>query len=148
AGAFSDNTEDLPGKSWSADSRVVFAPKMGSTQLHLGGSLHYAKLASGDSVRYRQRPLVHFTSTRLVDTGSIGADSEFGMGLETALVAGPFHAAGEAFWQKVDRPGALVDPTFFGGYAEVGYFLTGESRGYKGFKFDRTRPTREVGEGG
>ena len=148
AGAFSDNIEDLPGKSWSLDGRVVFAPKMGSTQLHLGGSLHHADLAAGDTVRYRQRPLVHFTSTRAIDTGNLAAESELGAGLEAALIAGPLHAAGEAYWQRLDRPGALVDPTFFGGYAEVGYFLTGESRGYKSFKFDRTRATREVGEGG
>ncbi len=42
-----------------------------------------------------------------------------------------------------------MDPTFFGGYAEVGYFLTeGDSRGYKSFTFNRTRPANPVDEGG
>ena len=45
-------------------------------------------------------------------------------------------------------PALASDPTFFGGYAEAGVFLTDDSRGYKGGKFDRTKPQRPVGEGG
>ena len=149
AGVFTDNMEDLSNKNWSADGRVVFMPKAGDAQLHLGGSVHYADLESGSSVRYRQRPLVHFTGDRFVNTGSLAATSEFGLGLEAAAIAGPLHFAAEGFWQEVSRPGALTDPTFFGGYAEVGYFLTsGDTRGYKGGKFDRTKPANPVGEGG
>ncbi|MEP3757570.1 MAG: porin [Alteripontixanthobacter sp.] len=149
AGLFTDNMDDLSNKNWGADGRVVFMPKLGDTQLHLGGSVHYADLESGDTVRYRQRPLVHFTSERFINTGNLDASSEFGLGLEGAVIAGPFHAAAEGYWQNVNRPGALSDPTFFGGYAEVGYFLTaGDSRGYKGGKFDRVKPTNPVGEGG
>lgn len=147
-GVFTDNIDDLPGQAWSADGRAVYLPKIGETQLHLGGSLHYADTDAMD-VRYRQRPLVHFTSERFIDTGSLSADSEFGAGVEAALVHGRFHAAGEAFWQSLDRPGALADPTFFGGYAEVGVFLTrGDTRGYKAGIFDRVKPERPVGEGG
>ncbi len=149
AGLFTDNMDDLSNKNWGADGRVVFMPKLGDTQLHLGGSVHYADLESGDTVRYRQRPLVHFTSERFINTGNLDASSEFGLGLEGAVIAGPFHAAAEGYWQTVNRPGALSDPTFFGGYGEVGYFLTaGDSRGYKGGKFDRVKPTNPVGEGG
>ncbi len=148
-GAFTDNIGDLPGKSWSLDGRVVASPKAGDTQLHFGGSLHLTELESGDTVRYRQRPQVHFTSERLINTGNIGADSEFGAGLEAGVIAGPFHAVGEGFWQSVNMPGAGADPDFFGGYVEVGYFLTGEDkRGYKGGKFDRTRPANPIDEGG
>ncbi|HSG56074.1 MAG TPA: porin, partial [Paracoccaceae bacterium] len=95
AGAFSDNSDDLPNNNWGIDGRVVYAPKVGNTQLHFGGSLHLTNLESGDTVRYRQRPLVHFTSERPLATPTLAADSEFGMGLETALVSGRFHAAGE-----------------------------------------------------
>ncbi len=149
AGAFSDNVGKLPGQSFSLDGRAVYMPKFGNAQLHLGGSVHYADLETADSVRYRQRPHVHFTSTRFVDTGSMPAYSEAGYGLEAAVIAGPFHAAGEAFWQSVDRSDALPDADFFGGYAEVGYFLTGgDSRGYKSGKFDRIKPARPLGDGG
>ncbi|MEZ5679688.1 MAG: porin [Erythrobacter sp.] len=149
AGIFTDNFDDTGTDNRGFDGRLVLMPKMGKTQLHLGGSLHYNKLGEDDAtVRYRQRPLVHFTSTRFVDTKSINADSEFGLGLEAAMISGPFHVATEGHWQKVDMPMAS-NPTFFGGYAEVGYFLTGgDTRGYKGGKFDRTKPENPVGEGG
>ncbi|TMM49782.1 porin [Qipengyuania marisflavi] len=148
-GVFTDNIGDLSNKNWSADGRVVAMPKMGGTQLHLGGSIHYTDLEDGSTVRYRQRPLVHFTSNRFIDTASLGASSEFGLGLEAAAISGPFHVTGEAFWQQLNRPGALSDPTFFGGYAEVGYFLTsGDKRGYKKGTFDRIKPKNAVGEGG
>jgi phosphate-selective porin OprO/OprP len=149
-GLFSDNMADLSNKSWSADGRVVFMPKMGDTQLHLGGSVHYTDLNdASDTVRYRQRPQVHFTGERFVNTGSFSADSELGFGLEAAAISGPFHAAAEGFWQKAKRPAGLADPTFFGGYAEVGMFLTGgDKRGYKNGTFDRIKPESPVGEGG
>ena len=146
-GAFSDNIDAMPSQAWSADGRVVYVPKLGDTQLHFGGSVHFADTDS-ISLRYRQRPLVHFTLERFVDTGTFSAESEFGAGLEAALIHGRFHAAGEVFWQSVDRPGALADPTFFGGYAEVGMFLTpGDTRCYKGGTFDRVEPASPVSEG-
>lgn len=149
AGLFTDNMDDLSNENWGADGRIVFMPKLGETQLHVGGSAHYADLESGQNVRYRQRPLVHFTSERFIDTGAVFAEAEYGLGLEAAAIAGPFHAAAEGFWQTVDRLPGLGDPTFFGGYAEIGMFLTpGDTRGYQSGKFDRTKPERTVGEGG
>lgn len=148
-GLFSDNMDRLSNQNWSADGRVVFMPKLGDAQLHLGGSLHYRSYEDGSTVRYRQRPLVAFTDERFVNTGNFSATSETSYGLEGALISGPFHAAVEGYWQQVDRPGALADPTFFGGYAEVDYFLTKkDTRGYKGGTFDRTKPANPVGKGG
>lgn len=148
-GLFTDNVDDLSNENWSADGRAVFMPKLGDTQLHLGGSVHYADYEAGTTLRYRQRPFLHFTDDRFIDTDEFGAASELGLGLETAAIAGPFHAAAEGFWQKANRPGALADPTFFGGYAEAGMFLTeGDTRGYKGGTFDRVKPANPVGEGG
>ena len=150
AGVFTDNFDDTGTDNRGVDARFVVMPKMGDTQLHLGGSVHYNDLGEDDAtVRYRQRPFVHFTSTRFVNTGNLDADSEFGAGIEAAMISGPFHAAAEGFWQNVDMPTMADNPTFFGGYAEVGYFLTeGDTRGYKGGKFDRTKPANPVGEGG
>ena len=149
AGIFTDNMNELPNQAWSLDGRVVYMPKLGSTQLHLGGSLHYRELDRFNSVfRYRQRPLVHFFGSRFIDTGQYAAEGESGLGLEFAAINGPFHAAAEVFWQRDDRLPTIEDPTFFGGYAEVGYYLTGESRGYKKGVFNRTRPNSPIGEGG
>ena len=149
AGVFTDNFDDTGTDNRGFDGRLVVMPTMGDTQLHFGGSVHYNDLGEDDAtVRYRQRPLVHFTSTRFVNTGDLGADSEFGAGVEAAMISGRFHAVAEGFWQNVDMP-MMDNPTFFGGYAEVGYFLTGgDTRGYKGGKFDRTKPANPVGEGG
>ncbi|WP_370034098.1 OprO/OprP family phosphate-selective porin [Qipengyuania mesophila] len=149
AGVFTDNFDDTSSKNRGADARVVFMPKIGDTQLHFGGSVHYNDLDDpAATVRYRQRPLVHFTSQRFIDTGSMGADSETGYGLEAAAISGRFHAAGEAYWQSVDMPATSNDPSFFGGYVEAGVFLTDDTRGYKGGKFDRTKPAKPVGKGG
>lgn len=148
-GVFTDNMDDLSNKNWSVDGRAVVMPKMGDTQLHLGGSVHYTGLEDGSTVRYRQRPLVHFTSDRYINTDRIAATSELGLGLEAALIAGPFHAQAETYWQKVSTSLGAADPTFFGGYASVGYYLTkGDTRGYKGGVFGRAKPANPVGEGG
>ena len=148
-GVFTDNIDALSNENWSVDGRAVFMPRLGETQLHLGGSLHYADYEGGSELRYRQRPFVHFTGERFIDTGGFAAASELGMGVEAAAIAGPLHAVAEGYWQKADRPGALADPTFFGGYAEVGMFLTrGDTRGYGDGTFDRVKPANPVGEGG
>lgn len=149
SGAFSDNSEDLPNGNTSFDTRIVFAPKAGSTQLHVGGSIHYNDLGQGSELRYRQRPLVRFTDNRFLNTGRFSATSELGIGLEAAAIAGPFHVALEGFNQRVNRPGDLGNPDFLGASAEVGYFLTnGDKRGYKTGKFDRLKPANPLGEGG
>lgn len=150
AGLFSDNLDALPGSSrWSVDSRAVYMPKVGDTQLHFGASLHYAGMSDGESVRYRQRPLVHFTAERLINTGNIAADSEFGVGLEFVAIRGPLHVTAEGYRQEVGRVSGLDNVSFQGGYVEAGLFLTpGDSRGYRGGRFNRTRPANPVGDGG
>ncbi|RJY08383.1 OprO/OprP family phosphate-selective porin [Aurantiacibacter aquimixticola] len=149
-GVFHDNLGDLPGSDRvSVDGRAVYYPEVGDTQLHFGGSLHFADIGEDESVRYRQRPLVHFTSERLVNTGSFDAESELGAGIELAAIRGPLHFAAEGYRQEVGRGDGFDDATFFGGYVEAGVFLTpGDSRGYSGGRFNRTRPANPVGEGG
>ena len=154
AGAFTDSITDLnavgdDNNSYGFDGRLVFAPMMGSNQLHFGASAHYRELNdAATSVRYRQRPAVHTTDVRFVDTGNISdATSETGYGAEAAGIFGSFHLAGEAYWQNVSRSG-FDDPAFFGAYVEGGYFFTGESRGYKGGKFDRVKVKNGFDQGG
>jgi phosphate-selective porin OprO/OprP len=68
--------------------------------------------------------------------------------VEAAGIFGPFYVASEAFWQKVGRTSGLDEPTFFGAYVDAGYFLTGESRGYKAGKFDRVKVKKPFDKGG
>lgn len=161
AGVFSDDINSLssdgsdspPGDendSIGLDGRVVYAPRIGKTQVHLAASAHWRDLRRLDSEakRYRQRPYLHATDTRLIGTPALRVDEEFTHGIEAALVSGPWHAAAEGHWLNADR---FDDPDarFFGGYLEIGRFLTsGDTRAYKNGIFDRSTPVRPWGAGG
>jgi phosphate-selective porin OprO/OprP len=155
AGVFTDNIDDLTGdenNAVGADARLVYAPKLGGSQLHLGASAHYRDnndlATSGPATRFRQRPFVHTTDTRFISTPALRVGEETSYGLETALIRGPLHATGELHWLRAGTLTAGTSPTFFGGYAEIGYYLTGETRGYKGGRWDRTKVLKPVGQGG
>ncbi len=162
-GVFTDNIEDLAdaqdavglgdeNDAVSADGRIVYAPKLGKAQLHLGASAHWrdngGTATGGPPTRYRQRPLVHTSNSRFLATPNMRVGTETNYGIEAALIRGPIHAVAEVHWLNADTLTPGLSPTFFGGYAEIGYFLTGESRGYKGGRWDRTRVRRPAGDGG
>ncbi|MGZ8285187.1 MAG: OprO/OprP family phosphate-selective porin [Allosphingosinicella sp.] len=162
-GVFTDNIEDLADAQDAVglgdendavgfDGRIVYAPRMGGTQLHLGGSAHWrdngGTAAAGPATRYRQRPFVHTSNSRFLATPNMRVGTETNYGVEAALIRGPLHAVAEAHWLNADTLTPGLGPTFFGGYAEIGFFLTGESRGYKGGRWDRTKVRRPVGGGG
>ena len=150
AGVFTDNIADLNdgNDSIGLDGRVVFSPKLGEAQLHLGGSVHWKDLGDNiSSLRYRQRPLIHSVDTRFISTGSMAAEEQLTYGLEAAVIAGRFHAAAETHWAQVSRSG-LTNPTFFGGSVEAGVFLTDDSREYKGGMFKGVKVSNPVGSGG
>ena len=160
AGIFSDSADSLTNasdganggdenNSYGVDGRIVLAPKWGKTQLHFGLSGHWRDFQrlSETPQRYRQRGYLHSANSRFLSTPAIAADGESHYGVEFAGERGPLWWAGEAHWLRVSRPG-LADPTFFGGYGEVGYVLTGETRGYKNGIFGIVRPNRPVGSGG
>ena len=152
AGVFTDSVDDLgndQNNSIGADGRLVFMPKLGDTQLHVGGSYHWRDLGDAiNSVRYRQRPLVHSTDTRFINTGNItSATSETSYGLEAAAIHGRFHVAGEAQWQKVKRTG-FANPTFDGQSIEAGVFLTNDTRQYKKGVFKGVKVKNPLNKGG
>ena len=116
--------------------------------------------------RYRARPLLQTTDVRFVDTGSFAAKGDDIFGLELASIFKSLHIASEAQWTKVRAYSAgdistgrdafaggsgvtpTGDPTFFSAYAEIGYFLTGETRGYKNGTWDRTKVLNPFSKGG
>lgn len=152
-GIFADNAADLNGdgsnNSRSFDGRIVIMPKLGNTQLHLGASGHSRRFNDfSTSARYRARPFTRTTDLRFVDTRSFAANGEDSFGLEAFVNHGRFHATAESHWLTAKRIGAFADPTFNGGYAELGYFLTPDSLAYKGGVIDRTKPSSPLGKGG
>ncbi len=150
-GAFTDDAAALNSdinNSYSVDGRIVFMPKVGSGQLHLGGSVHYRRFKDLQaSTSYGARPFLHTTDLRLIKTPSFASNGERGLGLEVAYVQGRFHATAESQWLTALRPG-LIDPTFNGGYAEAGLLLTDDTTTYKGGVYDRIRPKAPLGRGG
>lgn len=135
-----------------------------------GGTSTGANMPSVNQLaRYRARPNSQLTDVRFVDTGSFAARGDSILGLEAAGIFGPLHVAGEAQWLKARgyRAGDLAsgtdafsngnsavvpvsNPGFFGGYGEVGYFLTGDTRGYKrgDGTWSRTKVLNPVSKGG
>lgn len=117
--------------------------------------------------RYRARPFLQTTGERFVDTGNFAAKGDDIFGIELGGIFGPLHLIGEAQMTKVDAyksgdiatgqdafaggPSILVpggNPTFYSWYAEAGYFLTGETRGYKNGQWDRTKVLNPFDKGG
>lgn len=152
-GLFHDNLLDVDegDDMIGVDGRIVYAPRLGETQLHLAASAHWRDngdlVARGTTTRYRQRPLIHASDARFLATPALAIDGETSFGLEAAAIRGPLHVTAEAHWLNADRITG-TDPGFFGFYAEVGWFLTGETRGYRGTRWDRTRVRRPIEEGG
>ena len=152
AGAFTDNAADLnsdSNDSFSLDGRVVVAPGLGDGTLHLGASAHFRDFNDAASTaRYRARTFTHTTDVRLVDTRAFSATGERSFGAELAFIDGPFHATVEGHRLTARRAG-LPDPSFWGGYAEVGMLLTaGDVTAYRGGVYDRIKPAHPFGKGG
>ncbi len=106
---------------------------------------------------------------RFVDTGNFAATGDSILGAEAAGIFGPLHVAGEAQWLKARGYKAgdvstgtdafsggntaivpVSNPGFFGAYGEVGYFLTGDTRGYKrgDGTWSRTKVLKPISKGG
>jgi phosphate-selective porin OprO and OprP len=117
--------------------------------LHLGLSANI--LYSGNStVHYRSRP-ESYQAPYVIDTGDIAAEGALVAGAEAAWVNGPFSLQGEYLHSWVHENNGQT-PDFYGLYASVSWFLTGESRPYDRTTgaFARVIPKRnfDFGHGG
>ncbi len=159
------NNTSFNRTGWQASARATYSPTLGSARLHLGANFqHRVTQRDAQNMQYRSRPFTQLTDQRFVDTGLIAADGDDILGLELGAVLKSFHFAAEAqqVWVSGYRPGATFganngvasgifydgDPKFKTAYAEIGYFLTGETRGYKGGKWDRTKVLKPFNQGG
>lgn len=151
---------------WLIGARAFYNPVFGDNQYHFGVTYQHREFNSNSlGFRYRARPFTRSTDFRFVDTGNLAATSDNLVGFEAAGIWGPFHAVGEWQWQFVNaiQPSDVIsaadtingtrlnqDPTFNSGYVEVGYFFTGEKRGYKKADgtWDRTKVLNSVDKGG
>ena len=84
-----------------------------------------------DPVLYRYRPESGLTDVRYVNTGDIfEVDRVKRLGLESALIAGPVSLQAEYIMTSVDRNSGYDNLFFYGWYAYMSWFVTGESRTY------------------
>ncbi len=142
----------VSSRAMAASSRLTFAPVLDSSNqrfVHLGAAILHRKY-DGMS-RYRQRPMTA-RSDRVIDTG-VFADSDIVAGLELAGGFGPFHFQSEyaRVWADAAAgPAAGSTVNFDAAHLQVGWFVTGEHRRYRGDRgtFDRTSPRNQLGRGG
>jgi len=146
---FGDAFSSSGRTDWDLAGRVTGLPLWsddGSRFVHLGAG--YVHRFRGDSVRFRSRPSSHladyFADTRSdydddLDISASGADL---LNLEAAWVHGPFSALSEYTHAFVDGDDGQSKVDFFGGNAQVSYFLTGEHKVYEPEwgRFGRVKP--------
>lgn len=115
-------------------------PSEGRGLLHTGLAYSYRGMASDVERTWRARPEAHL-APYLINL-SLPIDHEQLLGVESALVYGPFSLQAEWYGDFVNGLGAEPNHTFHGAYVYASYFLTGEHRPYnrKLGVFDRVRP--------
>lgn len=144
--------DDVADNGLGLNARLIWAPKMGETQLHLAGSASWRDRKDFADVaqRFRVRPYTRTISTRFLASPSVKVESETGFGAEAAFIRGRLHGVAEGYWLRPDlaKGAAFRDPKMWGGYAELGLFLTKDKRSYKGGNFGAVKPSAPVGSGG
>jgi phosphate-selective porin OprO/OprP len=173
AGIFSEemNNADLNRTGWAFAARGVFSPTLGNVRLHLGANFeHRVNRKEAMARNYQSRPMTQLTDQRFVSTGNIPSKGDDIVGLEVAAIIKSFHvvAEGQKVWVRdaLDQSevnAILADlgtnetplgtplngnPSFWGGYAEAGFYLTGETRAYKGGSFGRVKVKHPFNDGG
>lgn len=131
----------------SVTGRITGAPWRKKRQLlHLGASVTWRDVDEDQNFRVRSRP-ESAGAVRLVDTGNLlGVDEDLTLGFELAGVWGPVALQGEYLHKFVEIRNAS-DPTFKGGYVQLSWFPTGESRRYSSRRavFRNVVPKRKWG---
>ena len=151
AGAFMDSNDsgfsfDHDGM-WNLTGRLVGVPLYegdGEKVVHLGFAYsHQFRGGSDFMLRYRQRPESHL-SPYFANTGSTIPTNDIDLiNPEVAIVWGPVSFQAEYMRAFVEGDSGTRNTTFWGTYAQLSYFLTGEHRNYElgSGAFDRVRPT-------
>ncbi len=134
------------GASWRDRDQAADLRSPSSAQ---GGSAGTLNPFNDQFFQYRARGADLHLADRFVSTPQIFDHDTF-WGVEAAVIWGRWYAVGEytQLEAEVSPLFAGSDPTYNGWYVETGYFLTGESRGYKEGEFVRTKVKNPVIGGG
>lgn len=114
---------------------------------HIGASVRYRDRNQGGALSYSARPVQTNYGTAFLNTGSIG-QKDTTYGIEGLFSKGPFTAIAE--YQILEAKTLTEDLSFGGGYVELSYFLTGETRGYSATSgtLSGVKPNSPLQEGG
>ena len=155
-GAFRDDGSKDAGRSggspetsrvgsgfYNAVGRFTFLPYYandGRCLVHLGAGYHHTSAwGTGAGPRvldYSTTPSFRQgrTTAAFVDTGNIPCDSSDVFAAEFLTILGPLSVQAEVATASMNSAavnGKIVDPMFWGAYAQIGYFLTGENTQYE-----------------
>lgn len=149
AGIFNDDAgkQSSDDEQWSIAGRVAGTPyKTDKATIHVGASAAYRQPdQANDTFDFDSRAENRIQTPDSVSSVITDGDSTTIVGLEAAVVSGPFSAQGEYVMANVDNRGGQ-DPVYQGAYGQVAYTVTGESRPYKIKKgaFGGIKPTRPL----
>jgi len=120
---------------WNVTARVVGVPLYeddGAKVVHLGFSYsHQFRGGSDFMLQYRQRPESHL-APYLANTGATIPTNDIDLiAPEFAVVWGPASFQAEYMRAFVEGDAGTRNTTFWGAYAQLSYFLTGEHRMYE-----------------
>jgi phosphate-selective porin OprO/OprP len=135
---------------WNVTARLVAVPLYeddGEKVVHVGFSYsHQFRGGSNDMLLYRQRPESHL-APYLANTGLTIPTNDIDLiNPEFAVVWGSASFQAEYTHAFVRGDGGASDSAFWGAYAQLSYFLTGERRNYRlaggmtGGAFSRVKP--------
>ena len=155
-GAFRTDADDWGGAisdhgQWAATLRATMLPYFaddGRRLIHAGASYSYRR-PDDDRLRFRSRPEINVKSESekvpwFVNTKNFPASDFHLFGVEAAWVRGPLSVQSEFVGAGGSQLGG-PDLFFYGAYAYVSYFLTGETRPYDRTlgEFERVVPFRD-----
>ncbi len=129
AGVFGGSDgESFEVENFTIAARATYGGEIEDGKWITGASYRYENAGEQPKFRFRARPN-NSISARFVETNRIVDRTTF-VGIEAAIQKGAFYAASE--WSRLDTSiveGSTEDATFNGGYAEAGWFITGEHKG-------------------
>ncbi len=132
--------EDITFDARGSVNILGLANKETKHVLHLGAGVSHRRPTG--TVQFAAKPAGD--GDNIIDTGALASVDTVNLyGLEVATSVGPVSIQGEYFMVDVDRSGGNRDVDLDGYYAQIGWFITGETRPYRGYKgsFGRIKPT-------
>jgi len=134
----------------SLASRITFSPLHTEDRVyHVGMSLSHQEAKPTDLPRFRSKPEAHSREMpEFLNTGIIRQVKHHQvLGVDAALLRGPFTLQGEYAEAFVNRLHSQSSLRFRGGYIQASFILTGESRNYdfKTGTFGRITPKGDCG---